>query len=180
MSECGEGLGDSSVERVRSLLAAQAAHDGSRHRRADPGGQVLLLVAAPEEQNVALQAGSLTEHGQHGRDTRASGDEQTAPARVDEPEASQGQLHHCLRARVRVLNEPGSSTACPGGDEQTKTILLQPRDRVVTPCVIAHVQTGELPRRPRADTAVQLQLRLPHAGSQTPFGDQGGEVLTLG
>ena len=137
-------------------------------------------MTAPEEQSVVLQARSLSEHGQHGCDPRAGGDEQAAPARVGEPEAAQGQLHHCLRARVRVLNELGTSAACPGGDEQTKTILLQPRDRVVTPCVIAHVQTGELPWRPRADPAVQLQLRLPHAGSQAPFGDQGGEVLALG
>ena len=80
MGERGEGLGDSSVERLRSLLAAQAAHNGPGHGGADPGGQVLLLVTAPEEQNVVLQAGSLSEHGQHGCDPRAGGDEQAAPA----------------------------------------------------------------------------------------------------
>ena len=41
------------------------------------------------------------------------------------------------------------------------------------------MQAGELSWRPRADPAGQLQHRLPHAGSQTTLGDQGGTVLAL-
>ena len=58
-------------------------------------------------------------------------------------------------------------------------MVIEPRDRVVAPRVIAHVQAGELPRCPMLDLSVHVERHVPYTRGKTALGDQDGVVLAL-
>ena len=78
-----------------------------------------------------------------------------------------------------MLDELRPSPTRPSRDEQSELMVMETRDGVVAPRVVAHVQSGELPWRPVVDVSVHVECHVPDTGGEAALGDQDGVVLAL-